>query len=243
MPSLRSLLSDIAPPSNAERKVFYVYDTDFGRPNNSGGALCSWTVPDGVTSVTFELWGAGGSGSGGNCMQAVRSPGSGGYAIRTVETQAGCVYTICAGGSSCGCCCSCVSINGCATYVSGSGIATTCALGGDGGCANCYILNNTLFISSCVKPRSGNSGDLSLSSTMNNVSYRGCWWRITEMPSGAPKIGNAGVAPDFTCSFCRNGDERGIAMFPGGAGISGTACNCVKGGGTGAAGMVKVTYS
>ena len=243
MPSLRSLLSDITPPSNKERQVIYVFDPDFGRPVNSGGAVCNFTVPEGVTSVTFELWGAGGAASGGNCMYQIKGPGSGGYAIRTISTQAGCTYTVCAGGTGCACCFSCISGGGCASFVTGSSIATTCAAGGDGGCANCYSWNSTYTIGSCVKPATANVGDLSLPSVVNNVFLHGCYYRITELPPGPPKIGSSITAPDFACSGCRNGDERGCSMFPGGGGIAGTPCTCSKGGGAGGAGLVKISYS
>jgi hypothetical protein len=243
MPSLRSLLSDIAPPSTAERKVIYVYDTDFGRPVNSGGACCLFTVPAGASSVTFELWGAGGAASGGNCMYQIKSPGSGGYAIRTVPTVAGCTYTVCAGGTGCACCCSCISNSGCTSFVTGSSIPATCALGGEGGCANCGSWNSTYFISSCIKPTACNKGDLSLSSTVNNVFLHGCYYRINELPTGSAKVGSSINAPDWSCGMCFNGDQRGCSMFPGGGGIAGTPCQCVKGGGAGGAGMVKISYS
>jgi len=137
MPSLRSLLSDLSPPSIGNpNRVFFVRHT--GKGTQNGGCGYSWTVPAGITKATFELWGAGGDGPGARCCErAGVMPTSGSYAIKTVDTAEGCVFCICSGGSGCcGCCCG-ITSQAFPSYVidvSGGGSTIACAPGGTGGC-------------------------------------------------------------------------------------------------------------
>ena len=131
MASLSSLKVDLAPQTNPGVNSIVISNDTRGLTN--GGRCCLWTVPDGVTQVTFELWGSGADGPGARCCQAPVYTGSGGmYAMRTVQTVAGCTYTLCAAGSGC-CQSSCGGAAGQTTFVSGSGIATTCAPSGEPG--------------------------------------------------------------------------------------------------------------
>ena len=74
----------------------------------------NWTVPNGVTSVTFEVWGGGGGGAAGRYIvgdygsgpyqdynvtyiSAGGSGGSGGYAVNTMTVAPGNVFTITVG--------------------------------------------------------------------------------------------------------------------------------------------------
>ncbi len=117
-----------------------------------------WTVPDGVTSATFQLWGAGGYGAAAyHCQQGVPG-GSGAFAQKTVAVSAGDVYTLCLGdwlsppggnfqGTSAykcfdctrACCESCAvealnyGIRGPKAYVLGTGLTNFCAEGGNPG--------------------------------------------------------------------------------------------------------------
>jgi len=106
MASLRSLLSDLAPtPIGNPNTVFYVRNTDTGA--GQGGCCCLFTVPDGFTSISFEMWGSGGGGAGARCCERAGTMATGGsYALKTISTVAGCQYRICAGGNTnCGGCC------------------------------------------------------------------------------------------------------------------------------------------
>lgn len=246
MPSLRSLLQDIAPPTNRPIGVTYVY-ADTLLNNHSpccGGACCLFTVPDGVTSVTFELWAGGGSGGNGSCRWPMRPAGAGGYARRTIATQPGCQYTVCAADRNGVCCTNGVGMQGCKSFVSGSGIATTCAWGGLGGCNCCYGYNATTCYGPCVTPSLCSCGDISISPIAASAANRGCAFRRTEFLSGAPFYGSAGASVNENGCCCRApGANRGQASFPGGGGVASATCRCRACGSSGAAGIVKITYS
>ena len=97
------------------------------------GASCVWTVPSGVTCVRFQIWGAGTT-SGMACCCAYGVPGSSGaYASVIMPVTAGNSYTLCAG---CAYCCypswGGGMADGCASYVTGTGLSNFCAEGGQG---------------------------------------------------------------------------------------------------------------
>ena len=111
MATLRGLLSDIEPARSGVQRQFWVWNDSTGIGN--GGRCCLWTVPANTVNATFELWGGGGGGHGGCCCQFPNRPAAGGsYAIRTIQTTAGCQYTVCAGGSTTCCCHGCIGGNG-----------------------------------------------------------------------------------------------------------------------------------
>ena len=137
MATLRGLLSDIEPARSGVQRQFWVWNDSTGIGN--GGRCCLWTVPANTVNATFELWGGGGGGHGGCCCQFPNRPAAGGsYAIRTIQTTAGCQYTVCAGGSTTCCCHGCIGGNGYPSFVTGSSIPTTCAPGGCAGKACCF---------------------------------------------------------------------------------------------------------
>jgi len=157
MASLRALLSDLEPPTigNAN-KILYVKNDSTG-PGN-GGCCYLWTVPAGVTSATFEMYGAGGLGSGARCCErAGTMPTSGGYSRKTIDVVAAQEYRICAASSG-----NCTN-NGCCgiqprqapSYVvcPSSGATVACAVGGLSGCSQMtrggfcygYICCHSLF--------------------------------------------------------------------------------------------------
>lgn len=247
MPSLRSLLNDIAPPTNRPQKVLWVWNEN--NPNlddspSANGVCCLWTVPAGTTSVTFELWGGGGAGGSGYCAWPMASGGGGSYARRTVETSAGCQYTICAAARSGRCCGNVTGPGGNTTFVSGSGISTTCALGGIGGYNCCYYTNHTTCTGPCFGAPNESCGDIAFPRTRNMVSNRGCYYRHSENATGAAIYGSSAGSVDSDCCRCRRGGPtRGQATFPGGGGYGGTACRCASCGSPGNGGLVKITYS
>lgn len=244
MPSLRGLLSDIAPPSNTESTVIYVFEADYAEnQSESSGASCTFTVPAGATSVTFELWGGGGAGHGGNCMWPIHNGMTGAYSIRTVPTLAGCQYTVCAAGSSRACCCQCFGASGCTSYVTGSSIPTTCAEGGSGGCGRCYSTTSVTCQNVC-HTTSGGQGDFTAGRLSNALPAYGCQHRKGDYTNAAPfGTTSSDFASSFNCSLCRSGFERGIPSFPGGPGMHGTACSCRRCAGPGAPGLVKISFS
>lgn len=243
MPSLRSLLANIAPPSGAPQKTFYVYNTDH-YIDQAIGAECVWTVPAGVTSVTFELWGGGGGGPAARCCSGPVNPGGGGsYAIRTIPTTEGCVYTICAGASSC-LTTGCLGCAGYPSYVTGSGIASTCAAGGTGGKMCCF---NSASVTCCgTTVNTGtNQGDFTLPGPNGVTLSDGCFGSHAQIPANAPGNGIFNRGKNWTQGWRANGTLQGNPTFPGGGGMGGYDCCCYycTCGGWGAAGLVKVTYS
>lgn len=77
----------------------------FGMPAGGAGSDQTWTVPDGVTSVQFKLWGAGGGGNYWvNSYQEVinEAGGSGGYASGFRTVTPGETFTIRVGGGGYG---------------------------------------------------------------------------------------------------------------------------------------------
>lgn len=62
----------------------------------------SWTVPDGVTSVTVKAWGAGGGGGGGGTDNSGGAGGGGGFAQGTLSVTAGESLNIHVGGGGSG---------------------------------------------------------------------------------------------------------------------------------------------
>ena len=62
-----SLTNESVTDAKLEATAFKNYDVKWIRGclgSESPGCCCLWTVPTGVTRVTFELWGAGGNGHG-----------------------------------------------------------------------------------------------------------------------------------------------------------------------------------
>tara|TARA_B000000609_G_C24180218_1_gene357483 strand:- start:1895 stop:3016 length:1122 start_codon:yes stop_codon:yes gene_type:complete len=68
-----------------------------GQPSNGGGTRADWTVPAGVTTATFHLWGAGGSGAPGICCTAGLNGASGAYAYKKISVTPGDRYVLCTG--------------------------------------------------------------------------------------------------------------------------------------------------
>lgn len=109
-----------------------------------------WTVPQGISEATFQLWGGGGMGAGSyHCQQGVPG-GSGAFAVKKVSVTPGDQYTLCLGdiidnGSQTTYLCTEPSNTGCSStdinhgkrgpkaYVTGTGLTNFCAEGGNPG--------------------------------------------------------------------------------------------------------------
>ena len=159
----------LQPGAGACRKVQFIYNErglrchmcarQSGCCEQANGKCCYWCVPANVYKVTFEIWSGGGGGPGhtccNNCSFSIGGAG-GNYALKTIDTNPGCQYTVCAGGSwPCGKSHGCVAGMGCRSYVNGYNLSNFCATGGCPGwmcngdawgqrhltasCANCLI--------------------------------------------------------------------------------------------------------
>lgn len=102
--------------------------------NYNNGASQTFTVPFGVTSITIDVWGAGGAGAGGSVSTSRAGGGGGAYSRSTISTVAGASYTIVvgAGGQAIG---NPGTAGGTSSFSSGPTIVVSAA-GGGGGNAN-----------------------------------------------------------------------------------------------------------
>ena len=256
----------MTPGAGMSRGVFYVYSERGMRCHhcaNAGGCVCQacgrcclWTVPNNVSTVTFEIWSGGGGGAGNTCCDCFyRSSGGGaggGYAVQTAETCPGCQYRICAGGSwPCSRAHTCSASMGCKSYVQGQGLSNFCVVGGCGAlacvegdewgqrhqknCANCNICG----VYGADFGVMGSVGNLMGSS----MCY--CHGR-TSFSGQAPMIGKTMVVSSQE-SWCTCGC---YVNWPAGGGMSGEssycgdpAMCCAGGSGQGGSGIVKVSFA
>ena len=219
------------------------------------GRCCQWTVPPYVSTVTFEIWSGGGGGAGNTCCHCwyfAQGGGGGNYALKTIETQPGCQYTICAGGSwLCSKSHTCTAGMGCRSYVTGHNLSNFCVMGGCGAhgcvegdewgrrnrtmCANCNICG-ILGADFGIMGTVGNDTGSSMCYCHGRNSFTGA----------APIIGRTTVTggSEFWCSCgC-------YVNWPAGGGASGESnyCGspemcCAAGSGQGGSGIVKITFS
>ena len=92
------------------------------------GTNCTWTVPAGVTSVQFQLWGPGGGNSAQCCCGGAPFGPTGSYLVSTVPVTPGQSYCLCAG---CAYCCyasqTTPGLLGSSTWISGTNGYSVCA--------------------------------------------------------------------------------------------------------------------
>jgi hypothetical protein len=169
--TLQSLIN-LAPSGTEEKEVCVhwfthvtsvpgsTWQTYHGDAASGGGTKNVWTVPSGVSEITFHIWGSGGDGAASHCCMQGIPAGAGAYAKKKITSgfSAGDRYVMCLGdfcnrsctSSAAGCCCppgtasigwdptgiSQFFIPGCrgqTTYVTGPGLTNFCAEGGNPG--------------------------------------------------------------------------------------------------------------
>ena len=207
----------------------------------------TWTVPSGVTEVTFEIWGPGGGGGAKCCCECYHGgpPGAGGgYSSVTVATAAGCAYAVCVGYGgmvtgvgSCTLHWCCYGQPGSTTYVTGFNLSNLCATGGDGGRNDCY------YICGCnVNGGIGYGGTVvSCGSGGANQGYSDAYfWRFAH--AGAPPF--TGASRPMTGDHCCPCMLGYPGVFPGGGGatVMPNICCCCSQGGVGANGLVRIHF-
>lgn len=130
MPVVEAWKTWVSPNIEVRTNGFKVCNTDgsYWRCD----ASCTWTVPTGVTSAQFQLWGPGGSNSSQCCCGGTPPGPSGAYMLVKMNVTAGDVYTLCAG---CSYCCwasqTTPGLSSSASYITGPGLSV-CALPGIG---------------------------------------------------------------------------------------------------------------
>lgn len=219
----------------------------------TSGCCCEWTVPNNVRVLRWELWGAGGNGAGVcscNRCQHFQGGGGGSYNTKTIQTEVGCTYTVCAGGVYPCYSRECNSCNGCTTYVNGFNLNNFCALGGGQGCANgSWTTPCNSYMPYCLNP-GDNGGDMATYNHMGQWStapyqYPGgvchCWKQIG---SASSAIFFSAGRIDQHSNFCwvRCGCWT-VPYASGGQTAHSSYCGrCCGQGGTGGSGVVKLTY-
>ena len=128
------------------------------------GASCVWTVPAGVSEAQFQIWGAGGTGTGcsGSCCSFGLPGGSGEYTYVRMAVSPGEIYTLCAGGAyEQGSCYSSTCFDGCNSFVCGSNSTCIMSCGGSFGYAKmCGSTARSFYPELATPYSSANSGNL-----------------------------------------------------------------------------------
>lgn len=238
----RYLYTGVTVQYNGAKKIFLT-------PHSQ--AICNtWTVPDGVTCLTFEIWGGGGAGSPTCCCTCYGGlAGDGGaYSIKTLAVTPGTVYTYNVGKGGCGNACyfndNACGCGGGTTYITGTGLTNFCASGGAGGqWCNANPCN-------CAKHQVGAvsyGGDLNLQgfpARRISCCFSGaCWGDLTgSSPFGG---GFHFRTPPGSCTsptICSP-----VGVYPGGGGAARAHftdgwCDCCRGcNGAGSDGLIIIT--
>ena len=213
----------------------------------SPGCCCLWTVPTGVKRATFDLWGAGGNGSGAcSCNRCHHFKGAQGgyYNTKSIDVQEGWTYTLCAGGVYPCLSQECVGCNGCTTYATGCNLNNFCAIGGTTACANadwnipCYS-----EFPCCVAPGVW-GGDFAMGNHAG--AFHGNWLChchfVGYCATGAPFMSGQGVGGCTGLCWINCGGAS-VPYANGGQSATTTYCGaCCGQGGTGGSGVIKITF-
>jgi hypothetical protein len=217
----------------------------------ANGKCCLWTVPAGVTQVTFEIWSGGGGGAGHtccNCCSFTIGGAGGNYAVKSIATVPGCQYRICAGGSwRCEKSHTCDAGEGCTSYVNGYNLSNFCVVGGCGG----WMCNGDAWgprtLQSCANQNiCGMFGaDFGIMGTTGfRFGFGACHCnRLSSVTGTAPIIGKMMANGGHTWCSCGC-----YVNWPAGGGMSGASSYCnnwakaCAGGGQGGSGVVRITY-
>lgn len=208
-----------------------------------GGNSCTWTVPTGTYTATFELWGGGGAGGPKCCCYCGWSTGGagGGYAMKTVGVTPGNTYQISAGAGGQSVYCSPGGTNqGCpggTSSVSGANLTNLCANGGGGGnwCSQ--------QMGSCVCCGGASyGGDVCIYG--GQIWWMGFQtWPCDQSTGGYSPLGGGehyfhtnNCTQYFTCGY------TGIFPGGGGTGLMANCCDCCGCPGSGAQGLVRITF-
>ena len=166
----------------------------------SPGCCCNWTVPTGVSKLWIQLWGSGGNGTGScSCNRCHHFQGAGGgyYNSQITTTQAGCGYSVCAGGVYPCLSRECYGCQGCSSYVNGYGLSNFCAIGGWRGNANPSWTTECNSTWACCQSPTAHGGQMNFVNHTDGWSnstydtYRG-WCHCYNQgmtPTSAPLIG------------------------------------------------------
>jgi|GEM_PF-1269240 len=223
------------PRSRLDSFIFLIFIILFGVNSNaqtvSFSSSGSWTVPCGVTTATFEIWGGGGGGGGdgSNGFPAGSGGGSGGYSTVTfVGLVAGNTYTFVVGNGGNGTSGNTGGgplNNGGSTTLTGTGVSLT-ANGGNVGAPNGGAGGTGGTASGGSTNTTGNAGGVSTGT-------------ISGTGSGAPNGG--GDVSGCSSTACTGGNGNAFGGGAAGGGPRGGGSNST--GGNGASGGVTISFA
>jgi hypothetical protein len=184
------------------------------------GACCAWTVPVGATCARFQLWGAG-AGTGFACCCAFTPfGGTGAYASVIMPVTAGNTYTLCAGCAFC--CCATAGgtndVDGCPSFVTGTGLTNFCAEGGEGNMYCQLLTRNVLGSTTC-----GYCQFLGGCVCGNNSA---CWFGLSTPGTGAPGCCFDNMFPMISSCKTFFGSATGGTVFGVRGSFGSIAVNC-----------------
>lgn len=230
----------------------------FNFTNN--GAVQTFTVPFGVTSITIEAWGAGGGGGGANTNATRGGGGGGAYSRNTLTTTSGTVYSLVVGQGGIGTS-NPGGAGGSTSFYLG---ATTYALaaGGSGGNSTTGgaggLASASLPATGGARFSGGNGGNGSTNGgggggSAGSTGNGGTGSAGTATSGGAGGVAGAGTpagAPGGTggtrsgsiLNYTAGAGTAGIVPGAGGGGRSSGTFNSTTSGGAGAGGRVVVSY-
>lgn len=224
--------------------------------NFTSAGSSSWTVPSGVTCVTFELWGGGGGGGAKcccDCYHMSTGGGAGAYVGMTMPVTPGDSYTLCIGyggyQTSVGDVAhwSCFGGDASTTYITGNGITKLCADGGRGSHNNCYsycmctecgsystATSCALSSGSDVSCALGNCYACGQSSTRRTNAYTNVWSdsqsQYYSAVVGGTSFSSNELFVNESCYLCRPACRSSRHAGNGGQGaINASQCCCYHG--------------
>lgn len=155
------------------------------------GASCSWTVPAGITTARFQLWGPGGSTSSNCCCGGAPFGPTGAYASVVMSVTPGDVYTLCAG---CAYCCYATQTTpglvGGPTYVTGNNLTGLCATSGYSNYC-CWMNDDATITASgtcttgCIIPGAGLDSCSGWNFCWSSQSGTGVYWSYSSIAKWA----------------------------------------------------------
>ena len=216
-------------------------------------ASTTWTVPCGVSSITVEVWGAGGAGGVAAGNPSVAGGGSGGGYVRAtyaVTPNATINYSVGVGGNGANAATGTAKNGGSSWFISN----TTLVAAGGIGATNATVNNS--FGLGATAPTAGNTGGVLASSYGGNGA--GAVNTATDTSggggssAGSTASGNAngitgGAAPTNGYAGANGRNTNNSNGFAGGIGAGGSGGRADGGtdrpGGNGGVGQIRVTYT
>jgi hypothetical protein len=197
--------------------------------DSTPGGSKTWTVPNGVTTITLEIWGAGGAGGGSLVnKEGGAGGGAGAYVLRTITVTPGDIITYSVGAGAIGTS-NAGTTGGATTLTTVSGTN----LNANGGSGGSKAVHNASVSAGSGGSASGGTTNSNGSNGSNNSTSTG--------DGGNGGNSNGGIGGNGADG--NNGGNGGNGANPGGGGGGGVLKGSSFGiGGNGGNGQVKISY-